>query len=59
MVYEPTVCRKEDVDTLGVVLDEQNNVTGYIIARTCTLWQAYSDSTKCWDMEGERTPCAP
>lgn len=58
VVYEPTVCRREGMDTVGVVTVD--GVTTAVITRTrCAVWQAFSDSTKCWNADGDRLGSCP
>jgi len=56
VVYEPTICVEERVDTVGVVT-VNGVVTNVVTYTTCARWRAWSDSTKCWTNDGLRTAC--
>jgi len=46
------------MDTVGVVTVD--GVTTAVITRTrCAVWQAFSDSTKCWNADGDRLGSCP
>lgn len=55
-LYEPAICVEEHADTVGMVLDEQDQITDYLVRPGCDVWQAMSDSTKRWDNDGRRLP---
>ena len=58
-LHEPALCAAERLDTVTVVL--VNNQPPVVVTQeTCTLWVAFSDSTVCWNGDGERLgSCTP
>jgi len=51
--YEPAICIDERMDTVGIWVEGQP----YYVQPHCEVWQAMSDSTKCWTNDTERVSC--
>lgn len=52
--YEPCVCIAERRDGVLVIAASDTTFIGSV---ECKIWRALSDSTKCWDENGDALAC--
>ena len=57
-LHAPALCGDVRIDTVSTIF-LNGQAAGVVTQETCLVWVAFSDSTQCWNRDGERLAQCP